>query len=274
MVPTALRAGSLLPDSRGRWEKESPAQLTDGAQVAREFNALRWFYIRADLEGIVIPGDSPELRRVFNSDLGADQLAKDKSGGFEWPPQSLVGLMAFAQHHGIATRLLDWSRNAYVAAYFAATEAAGWQFDANSARSVQPPPTHLAIWAFKKHHAWHKLDLVLNPGKLDESEIVELTAPGATNKNLHAQEGVFLLHRPKKVIPSAPVQVRTFEELLLELVEREFRSETRMLQFRLPISEAPTLLYELYRLGIDGASLFPGPQGVADALKESVLWKR
>ncbi len=42
-----------------------------------------------------------------------------------WPPDDLLSLLALAQHYGCPTRLLDWSSEGLIAAWFAATEPSG-----------------------------------------------------------------------------------------------------------------------------------------------------
>lgn len=41
-------------------------------------------------------------------------------GPLEWPPPELYEALAIAQHHGVPTRLLDFSYDPLVAAFFAA----------------------------------------------------------------------------------------------------------------------------------------------------------
>ncbi|MFK7698676.1 FRG domain-containing protein [Pseudomonas caspiana] len=83
--------------------------------------------------------------------------------------------MAMAQHHGVPTRLLDWTTKAYAAAYFAAgsisSRFADWKED-----------DRLAIWALNTDRA-HR-----------HSEIVLHRSPGSISWHLAAQGGLFSVH--------------------------------------------------------------------------------
>jgi hypothetical protein len=47
-----------------------------------------------------------------------------------------------------------------------------------------------------------------------------------------------------------------------------------MVQYRLPARHAGKLLRLLYAEGVSAASIYPGLRGVADSLKERLLWHR
>jgi len=275
MRPTALRP-ALLPDpySHGlSWGVSNPDSSTNDEQVIKELVALREFYWRADRSGLAIPGDTLELRQIFT---GRDhhEMFSSVTGGkedYDWPQPRFIALMAFAQHHGLPTRLLDWTRNVYVAAYFAAREAASWHM------ASKKEATHLSVWAFKRSHAFESFDRFFrrNRGEpQDHDDIVEHSAPGATNRNLHAQEGLFLVHR-RRLVGKNKVQTTPFEDLISDYINKtQSAAERRFYKFRLKISEAPKLLYELHRLGIDYASLFPGGDGVTKSLMERAWWAK
>lgn len=89
-------------------------------------------------------------------------------------------LTALAQHHGVPTRLLDWTRRSLVAAFFAADDA--WQRN----REVAKPEQKIAVWAV------HAVGIPDSPvGPPGGSRIRLLDYPAHANDFLRAQDGVF-----------------------------------------------------------------------------------
>lgn len=161
------------------------------------------------------------------------------------PEREAFPLMALAQHHGLPTMLLDWSRRGWIAAYFAAVDAA------------DPAKQHsgsLAVWA---------LDRSGFTGNTWRDYSIFYDAPGGTNPNLSAQAGLFTIHHGEKS-PSLEMYLQDHREL--QIPTGELRRLT------LPVVEAPRLLKLLAHEGVTGASLFPGPDGVVKAMRERALW--
>lgn len=88
-----------------------------------------------------------------------------------------IGAMALAQHHGIPTRLLDWSVNPMTAAFFAASPP----FRPEGSKSI-------CVWALNRHDVQRPKDKQYPQRQL---HVVVHEPPRGNNRYLHAQGGIF-----------------------------------------------------------------------------------
>lgn len=161
-------------------------------------------------------------------------------------------LMGLAQHHGLPTLLLDWTRRAPVAAYAAASSACD--------PSTTDKGDHLAIWALRAQP-----DQSFSCGRQEDYSTAMFQvyqAPAGTNPNLRAQAGLFTL-----VFGYDDPGVDT-------IVARRGDDGPELRRLTLPHSEAPKLLRLLANEGITGASMFPGADGVVRSMREESWWDR
>jgi hypothetical protein len=235
LVPTALRNNS-----------EALRDFVDGGfktteeQILGEMHALALFFLEADRAGLTIPEDTQVMRKMLDGNY-------PRVG---WPPDELLSLMAIAQHHGLPTRLLDWTRHPLKAAYFAAAGAV--------ANDNPPSSGKLAVWAMSR---W-----LFELSKAN-SPLAIATAPSSTNANLRAQEGVFTRTRP---IPwdKSPVDRRPVNEIVEAELDSFSPLGTSFFHVTLPAEQSGRLLWELARDGISRSRLFPDYYGVVAGMRE------
>ena len=175
-------------------------------------------------------------------------LRKSKFEEFEkWPnDNSILSAMALAQHHGIPTRLLDFTYNPLFAAFFAAIEPFEKSLDKESW------DTDLCVWAFEEKNislnSWEKISVPIN-----------------RTSNLFAQKSVLILD------PTANKNFIETEGKWQDLIVK--KESGCFIKLTLPQSECIKLLYRLWRNDITPARIKPNLDSVNETLKY-IYWLR
>jgi hypothetical protein len=148
-------------------------------------------------------------------------------------------LWALGQHHGLPTRMLDWSMSPYVAAFFAFRSHLLSHLNGHRDSGSAGAPAQVAVWVL------HAENPVWAMGGV---EVV--AAPAIANNRLRNQVGRFTL-------------CRAAVGCLEEHVER-LAAGTALTRCIVPAVEAAVALGELDAMGITDHELFPDLTGLAD----------
>jgi hypothetical protein len=148
-----------------------------------------------------------------------------------WRPASEWDWLALAQHHGLPTRLLDWTHNPLVALYFAVAREQAHKEGAvvyvcRPGRSLNPEAeSPFAITTVRKFSPPHM-------------------AP-----RIAMQSGIFTVHPEPELV---------------------YKPE-HLVTLRIPGDARKVMRRALYDYGVTAATLYPGLDGLAEELKSAVV---
>ncbi|MBI1259300.1 MAG: FRG domain-containing protein [Chloroflexi bacterium] len=215
-------------------------------QAYTEFSLIREFIELADSLGFQTPGaaEFPDNENTFVWRYYDSLLQHPENLDFHthvWRNSAV----ALAQHHGIPTRLLDWSRKPLYAAFFAAERAS---------ESPDDNP-EIAVYALHGASLGRNVELV--------------TVPRSENSYLHAQDGVFtLLTGGDDYFYGDSSWPRL--EVLPELYDVE--AAQYPCKFTLPVGQVAELLRLLSLENVSRAHLMPSFDNVVRTLKTKWQW--
>jgi hypothetical protein len=234
-IETLARLSELVDQEKNFWDQGTTTVIYRG-------HGAKSFRLRPKVGRLVAPRDSATPAKV-NEELMLELFRNQSVDRLTTPCLHDWELLAIAQHHGLPTRLLDWTRSPLVALYFAVCKECETR---NSEGKPEREDAEIIAWRCKKVPLKETREFLAKHGPFDIRQTVRYV-PRIVSPRLRVQKGLFTVHHE-------PTE--------------DYEPPDPVIRIRIPYEKRKQLKESLFYHGIDESVLFPD----LDALAHHVQW--
>lgn len=191
---------------------------------------------------IDLRGDINEIEKLI-----IDEFKRTSLPLSEFKPENEWDLLALAQHHGLPTRLLDWTYSALIALWFVVNDVPHKNSDGEEEFGV--------VWILTPEVEDFRADTE-RYGPLS-NKITKIFRPKIVSRRISAQAGAFTVHKIND--GGKPGNVVKFE--------RHRRFSKKLIKMKVPPNCFEAIRHRLHILGINGSTIFPDIDGLCSHLQ-------